>query len=232
MLTHKIRDMPQHVFRNSTQSPSSDSGNSLLLSGFEQRQLQQQPKSPEREDSMESLQKLPLNCGERSPNRSTATKSDYFIQNQKDVTSFASSDDSNSAMTLPVQHNKLQDTGENDINSVNEDERKSNTSLTTHNRSQSVTSLKSDELKMDNDIKPIDKRENAEATVAAFQIAKKADNHSEDSLNGKDLCKICNRYFSSSSAVQIHMRTHTGSKPFVCNVCEKAFTTKGNLKVF
>uniref|UniRef100_A0A672HRQ6 Spalt-like transcription factor 2 n=2 Tax=Salarias fasciatus TaxID=181472 RepID=A0A672HRQ6_SALFA len=44
-------------------------------------------------------------------------------------------------------------------------------------------------------------------------------------------CRFCGKIFSSDSALQIHLRSHTGERPYQCPVCLSRFTTRGNLKV-
>lgn len=47
----------------------------------------------------------------------------------------------------------------------------------------------------------------------------------------KHKCRFCAKVFGSDSALQIHLRAHTGERPFKCNICGNRFSTKGNLKV-
>ena len=44
-------------------------------------------------------------------------------------------------------------------------------------------------------------------------------------------CDVCNKSFSQSNVLAVHKRTHTGEKPYECDVCHKRFSQSNVLAV-
>ncbi|CAN2389561.1 inductive cell-cell signaling [Pristimantis euphronides] len=65
-------------------------------------------------------------------------------------------------------------------------------------------------------------RKNKPASAAPFEAKS-----SNDEAFFKHKCRFCAKVFGSDSALQIHLRSHTGERPFKCNICGNRFSTKG-----
>ncbi|XP_072263442.1 zinc finger protein 248-like isoform X3 [Pyxicephalus adspersus] len=45
------------------------------------------------------------------------------------------------------------------------------------------------------------------------------------------MCSVCGKTFCNNSSFQVHMRTHTGERPYKCTDCHKSFIRSSHLKI-
>ncbi|XP_059917577.1 zinc finger protein ZFPM1 [Gadus macrocephalus] len=73
-------------------------------------------------------------------------------------------------------------------------------------------------------------RQKQQPAAAAPASPPTAQDKPKETYPNERICPFpqCNKSCPSASSLEIHMRTHSGERPFVCLVCLSAFTTKAN----
>ena len=68
------------------------------------------------------------------------------------------------------------------------------------------------------------------ACNVSFPFSSPLKNHKAQYHGNMHLCSFCGKGFFKAVYLKIHIRLHTGEKPYACSICEKRFSTKNSLK--
>ena len=43
-------------------------------------------------------------------------------------------------------------------------------------------------------------------------------------------CDVCHKWFFDNGKLKVHMRVHTGERPYTCDICQRSFVQSKDLK--